>query len=152
MDFRVHAMPTEVLERVRKESAGPPRPDVVRLTAEGGEQIRCCLRNARAGEELLLFNYEPPIPPSPYQEAGAVFAHAEPCAGAEDDGYPADWRGGPRVLRAYDERGWIHPNSRAHDGTDPEGALAEVFADPAVVQVHVRNIAYGCFMFVATRK
>ncbi|MFI1988927.1 DUF1203 domain-containing protein [Actinoplanes sp. NPDC020271] len=39
-----------------------------------------------------------------------------------------------------------------HDGTDPEGALTPVFADPDVVRVHSRNVAYGCFMFAVTRR
>jgi hypothetical protein len=54
------------------------------------------------------------------------------------------------VLRAYDDRGWIHPATRTHDGTEPERVLAEVLAEPGVVEVHSRNIGYGCFMFAAT--
>ncbi|WP_436530607.1 DUF1203 domain-containing protein [Actinoplanes sp. HUAS TT8] len=151
MDFEVHALPEDVLDRARKDGADERRTDFARMTAEGDEALRCCLRGARPGEELLLFNYEPPVPSSPYREMGAVFAHATTCEGPAGDGYPEDWRGRPQALRAYDSRGWIHPNTRVHDGTDPEGALAAVFADPEVVQVHSRNIAYGCFMFVATR-
>ena len=52
----------------------------------------------------------------------------------------------PQVLRAYDERGWIHPATRVHDGTDAAGVLAEVLAQQGVVEVHSRNIDYGCFM------
>ena len=37
-----------------------------------------------------------------------------------------------------------------HDGTDPEAALATVLAAPGVVEVHSRNIAYGCYMFAVT--
>jgi hypothetical protein len=37
-----------------------------------------------------------------------------------------------------------------HDGTDPEAALAAVLAAPGVVEVHSRNIAYGCYMFAVT--
>jgi hypothetical protein len=153
MNFEVHAIPKTVLDRARADSADPQRKDFARVVAVGGESMRCCLRDARPGEELLLFNYQPPVPVSPYREIGAVFAHAVACDGpdAEGGGYPADWRGRPQVLRAYDRRGWIHPNTRVHDGSDPEGAIAEVLADPEVVQVHSRNVAYGCFMFVATR-
>ncbi|MCW2758246.1 MAG: hypothetical protein JWO46_1992 [Nocardioidaceae bacterium] len=118
--------------------------------AAGGEPVRCCLRDAEPGERLLLFSYEPDLPASPYAETGAVFAHAEPCAGpASLSTYPSGWVGRPQVLRAYDDRGWIHPASRWHDGTDPESVLRDVLAEPGVVEVHSRNIAYGCFMFVA---
>jgi hypothetical protein len=123
----------------------------VDLTAEGGEPLRCCLRDARLGERLVLFRYAPPQTAGPYREVGPVFAHAADCAGYDaTDGYPADWRHRPQVLRAYDERGRIHPATRVHDGTDPERQIAEVLAAPGVVAVHSRNIAYGCFMFTVT--
>ncbi len=122
-------------------------------SAAGGEPLRCCLRDARSGEPVVLFNYSPPLPAaSPYQEAGAVFVHASACGGPSSAGYPPEWAGRPQVLRAYDARGWIHPATRVHDGSDPEGVLAEVLAEPGVVEVHSRNVAYGCYMFRATRE
>lgn len=128
------------------------RDDGVAVTASGGEPLRCCLRDAAAGEELVLFNYSPPLPaPSPYEERGAVFAHATSCGGPVSDSYPAEWVGRPQVLRAYDARGWIHPATCVHDGTDPEAAIASVLAHPEVVEVHSRNVAHGCYMFAITR-
>ena len=113
--------------------------------------VRCCLTDAEPGADLLLMGYRPPLPASPYVETGAVFVHATPCAGpASTTSYPEAWRSRPQVLRAYDERGWIHPATRTHDGTDPEQVLAHVLAEPGVVEVHSRNIGYGCFMFSAT--
>lgn len=150
--FRIQALPSDVLAAVRetgRDAAGNP---AERLVAEGTEPVRCCLRDARPGEELLLVNYEPPLPPSPYREVGAVFVHAQACGGPGDPGaYPADWYGRPQVLRAYDSRGWIHPATRAHRGERPEVTIAEVLAHPDVVQVHSRNVAYGCYMFTITR-
>lgn len=131
------------------------RGDGVPATAGGGEPLRCCLRDAVEGEELLLFNYEPPLPgdASPYQEKGAVFTHAGECAGpASVTSYPPDWVGRRQALRAYDERGWIHPSTHVHDGTDPDAAIASVLAHPEVVEVHSRNLAYGCYMFRVTRR
>jgi len=139
--YEVRALAGEVLESAR-------RGEVELVVAGGGEPLRCCLRDAAEGEELMLFNYEPPLPPSPYREMGAVFAHASACDGAAPGGdYPADWVGRPQVLRAYDERGWIHPATRVHDGSDPAGAIAKVLGEPGVVRVHSRNVAYGCYMF-----
>jgi hypothetical protein len=128
------------------------RGDGVAVVATGGELLRCCLRDAVPGEELVLFNYSPPLPaPSPYEERGAVFTHAFPCGGPVSSGYPAAWVGRPQALRAYDARGWIHPATRVHDGSDPDAVIAEVFSDPEVVEVHSRNVAYGCFMFAISR-
>lgn len=129
--------------------------DGVTVTAGGGEPLRCCLRDATEGETLLLFNYEPPLPGtnSPYQEKGAVFTHAAACDGPSSvTTYPQDWVGRKQALRAYDERGWIHPSTHVHDGSDPEAAIASVLANPDVVEVHSRNLAYGCYMFRVTRR
>jgi uncharacterized protein DUF1203 len=144
--FEVHAIPEPVLAAARAGHATEYH------VAAGGEPLRCCLRDTTAGEEIILFNYRPPLPDSPYRETGAVFAHARPCPGPERAAaYPADWLARPQVLRAYDERGRIHPATRTHDGTDPVGQLSEVLATPGVAWAHSRNIAYGCYMFTATR-
>jgi len=151
MDFRIHAIPPAALESVRARKLDASGNPVEHVTAEGGEPLRCCLRNARPGEALLLFGYEPPIGKSPYREVGAVFAHAEACGGRETSaGYPSDWRQKPQVLRAYDRRGWIR-DAVVHQGTNAEAEIARLLRDPEAVQLHSRNVAYGCFMFVVTR-
>ena len=148
----IHTLPEQVLEQVRGTGVDVSGNPVVRVTAKNGEPLRCCLRDATAGEELILFGYEPPIPAGPYREIGPVFAHAEPCPGYGDPhAYPPEWYGRPQVLRAYDQRGRIHDATRVHDGRDPETAIAEVLATPGVVQIHSRNVAYGCYMFTITR-
>jgi Protein of unknown function (DUF1203) len=55
------------------------------------------------------------------------------------------------VLRAYDERGWVRA-ALVDDGSRPEAAIAGLLADPRVVQIHSRNVAYGCFMFTVTSR
>ncbi|MET7420866.1 DUF1203 domain-containing protein [Dactylosporangium sp. NPDC005555] len=150
--FTMHAIDPGHLESVRGKGTDVSGNPVEATTAQGGEPLRCCLRDATEGERLILFGFEPVLPAaSPYREIGAVFAHAAPCDGPAGAGYPEGWRGRPQVLRAYDARGRIHPATRVHDGTDPEGVLADVFADAAVVRADSRNIAYGCFMFTVTR-
>ncbi|PWR05924.1 DUF1203 domain-containing protein [Micromonospora acroterricola] len=149
--FRVRALPAATLDtvrRTRRDAAGRP---VEALPAGGGEPLRCCLRDAEAGEALLLFGYAPPVAAGPYREVGPVFAHAVACPGPQRAGqHPSDWRGRSQVLRAYDRQGRIH-GGRLHDGTEPEAVIAELFADPAVHQLHSRNVVYGCFMFVVER-
>jgi hypothetical protein len=150
--FRIHALPDEVLDAVRASGADAAGVPAERIVADGGEPLRCCLRNATPGEELILFGYQPPLPASPYRETGAVYAHAEPCAGLADaHAYPPEWYGRPQVLRAYDRRGWIHAATKVHDGQDPEAVIADLLIDPDVVQIHSRNVAWGCYMFAITR-
>lgn len=151
--FQIHPIPANVLDEVRARGvdavSGTP---IEHLVADGGEPLRCCLRDAHPGEEAILFGYEPPLPTSPYREIGAVFAHAESCLEPNSTAdYPRDWRGRPQVLRAYDIRGWIHEASRMHDGEDPESVIATMLANFEVAQIHSRNIAYGCYMFTITR-
>lgn len=145
ISFVVRPLAADVLTAARASSAS------VLLTAGGGEAVRCCLRDAVSGEELVLFGYEPPLPDSPYREKGAVFAHAGDCVSGVVEGYPPAWLGRGQVLRAYDSRGWIHPATTVHDGSDPVGAIERVLAEPDVVEVHSRNLAYGCYMFAITR-
>jgi hypothetical protein len=150
--FQIQPLPAEVLDEIRASRVDVSGNPIQHLIAAGGEPFRCCLRNAGPGEQAILFGYEPPIPASPYREIGAVFAHAQRCPGPDRvDGYPQDWRGKPQVLRAYDRRGWIHPSTRMHDGSDPEAVISEMLANPEVTQIHSRNVAYGCFMFVVVR-
>jgi len=150
--FLVRALSPDVLDDVRANGMDVSGNAIEHLTAAGGEPLRCCLRNAEPGEDSILFGYEPLIPASPYREIGAVFAHAQPCGGPTlADGYPADWRDKPQVLRAYDRRGWIHGATQVHDGTDPEAVITAMFADPDVEQIHSRNVAWGCYMFAIAR-
>jgi hypothetical protein len=150
--FQIHALPQTDLDRMRSSARDGRDPAAVRLVAAAGEKLRCCLRNARAGELILLVNYEPEIPASPYRETGAVYVHAEACPQpASRTDYPSDWLDLPQVLRAYDGNGWIHPATRVHDGTDPQAVIEAMLSDRTVVQIHSRNIAYGCYMFAVTR-
>ncbi|MCP9945089.1 DUF1203 domain-containing protein [Streptomyces somaliensis] len=150
--FRIHPIPAGELDDVRADGTDASGNRAEHLTAGGGEPLRCCLRDAPPGDELLLFAYRLPLPDGPYRETGPVFVHAEPCAGpAGTTVYPPDWRGRPQVLRAYDERGRIHDATTTHDGRDPEKAITELLAQPGVVCVHSRNVAWGCYMFAVTR-
>jgi hypothetical protein len=149
--FQIHEIPASVLDGVRATGRDVSGNPIESVEAGGGEPLRCCLRDAQPGEELILFGYEPPLPASPYREIGAVFAHARQCSGPKpDQSYPQGWYGRPQVLRSYDERGWIR-DAKMHDGREPESVIAEMLADPEVVQVHSRNVAYGCYMFSVTR-
>ena len=149
--FEIRALPPEVLASVRATDRDVSENPVEHLVTDGGEPLRCCLRNAEPGERAILFGYEPPLPPSPYREIGPVFAHEEPCGGPTGSDYPPAWRGRRQILRAYDARGRIHESTREHDGAEPERVIAEIMANPDVVQIHSRNVSYGCYMFTVIR-
>ncbi len=64
--FQIHPVPADVLAQVGARGvdavSGTP---VEHLVAEGGEPLRCCLRDADPGEDVMLFGYEPPLPTRP---------------------------------------------------------------------------------------
>ena len=161
--FEVRAIPADVIcELLTLDDAG--RPPLMMTGHEGGAPLRCCLRPVRAGERIALVSYAPlrrwaretGAEPGPYDEAGPVFIHAEPCAGPDGTGYP-DWlAGGSRVLRAYSAAGRILAGRLIEADPDRspiavESALGEMLADPSVAVVHGRALEFGCFTFEVRR-
>ncbi|MBT2391030.1 DUF1203 domain-containing protein [Streptomyces sp. ISL-1] len=154
--------PTALKQLRDTDDAG--RPCLPYTDTEGGEVLRCCLRRSGTGERIALVSYAPLrrwaaqtwAKPGAYDEQGPVFIHADECEGpVEQDGYPFARPGALRTLRRYDAEGRISGGrlleipEAATEGFD--AALAEAFADPEVVLVHVRAVEYGCFQFEVRR-
>lgn len=157
--FRVRAIAADVAAALRElDDAGrTPQPFT---DDEGDSPLRCCNRLSRPGERIVLASYSPlhrwatveGIDPGPYDETGPVFLHAEACAGPQDDGFPADYRGLPRVLRAYDACGHMVGGQVIAAGeSDPERVIDDVLADPQVAFVHARALVAGCYTFAIER-
>ena len=120
----------------------------IQVHAECGAPLRCCLREARAGERLLLIAYTPPGTAGAYAERGPVFIHAEHCDGyPTPHQYPPGLIGRPQVVRAYDRQGRIADGVLVCDGHQAQGVIAELLARPGVALVHLRNVGYGCYNF-----
>jgi Protein of unknown function (DUF1203) len=143
------AIPAEELDAIRaagRDEAGNPLE--VQVHAEGGAPLRCCLREARPGERLLLIAYSPPGTAGAYAERGPVFVHADRCPGYRaPHQYPAELMGRQQVVRAYDRQGRIAGGVLAGDGQQAQGVIAELLARPEVELVHLRNVGYGCYNF-----
>jgi hypothetical protein len=151
--FRVDAIPAGDLDRIRANGVddfgNPLEPRLVRES--GGTPLRCCLREADAGERVVLIAYRPAAVGGPYAEVGPVFVHAERCDGyAETGRYPQGFRHRQQLLRAYDARGRQVENVIA-DGVRAEFAITDLLRRPDVAFVHSRNVLAGCYMFAITR-
>jgi Protein of unknown function (DUF1203) len=151
--FRVDAIPAAELDRIRANGlddfGNPLTPRVVRHS--GGTPPRCCLREADAGERVVLIAYRPSDVGGPYAEVGPVFVHERRCDGYAAAGrYPEGFRHRQQLLRAYDERGRQVENVIV-DGVRAEFAIDDLLGRQDVAFVHSRNVLAGCYMFAITR-
>ena len=83
---------------------------------------------------------------------GPVFVHAERCERfAQESGYPVELLPYGAVLDGYDREQRVIVQRRVSNG-EHEAAIAEMFSDPAVRYVMVRDLKAGCFDFQAVRR
>jgi hypothetical protein len=151
--FRIDAIPAAELDRIRANGVddfgNPLAPRVVRES--GGTPLRCCLRDADAGERVVLIAYRPSEVGGPYAEVGPVFVHPQRCEGYGANGrYPEGFRHRQQLLRAYDARGRQVENVIV-DGVRAEFAITDLLDRRDVAFVHSRNVLAGCYMFAITR-
>lgn len=151
--FSVHALSDSYLDRIRAQGVDDFANPVVASRQRSGAPLRCCLREATAGEAVALIAYRPSALGGPYAEIGPIFIHAQACAGYPDTGqYPQAFRHRQQVLRVYDADGnQIYDLNRIVDGHDAEKAIFELLARPQVSYLHSRNVLAGCYMFNVTR-
>lgn len=116
---------------------------------DGGAPLRCCLRDSRPGERLVLAAVTPPGPRDAYREVGPVFLHAQPCAGPLDE-VPPFWSTRRQVLRTYDAAGHLSGGEVAEPG-DQLAVAGRLLTDRAVAFVQARNVVHGCFMLTLRR-
>ncbi|PZS38086.1 MAG: DUF1203 domain-containing protein [Pseudonocardiales bacterium] len=115
---------------------------------EGGDPLRCCLRETRPDEQVLLIAYTPPGTAGAYAERGPVVIHADPCEGyTTPDRYPPGLSHRQQVVRAYDQDGQIADGILAGDGGQALAVIQQLLARPDVALVHLRNVGYGCYNF-----
>jgi hypothetical protein len=150
IDFEVAAIPPRTLDAIRINGIdryGNP----LSIRKEERAPLRCCLREATAGELIAAIAYCPFPWHGPFAEVGPVFIHAEACDGyVARASYPTAFRHRRQIFRAY---GYDRAIARAEvvDGIDAEPAIAELLRRPEVDFVHSRNVAAGCFMFEIRR-
>lgn len=146
-------IPAAELERIRAagyDEAGNPLAATV--DASGGSPLRCCLRETRPGEQVLLLAYTPPGTAGPYAERGPVFIHASRCGGYTTPGqYPPGLSHRQQVVRAYDRAGRIADGVLVGDGHQAEAVIQQLLSQPHIALAHLRNVGYGCYNFSVRR-
>jgi hypothetical protein len=135
--FTIHALPAG---EVRTDAPG-----AVRRAADDRSPCRRCLRDATAGEPLVLASYDPFTVRSPYAGSGPVFVHADGCTPFE--GAETEQVGGRTLsIRAYDADAML-VDASVLAGERFEDAAREMLDDPDVAFLHVHFAGPGCFAF-----
>jgi hypothetical protein len=142
------AIPAAELAEIRAAGRDEAGNSLTVQADNGGSPVRCCLRETRPGERVMLIAYTPPGTAGAYAERGPVFVHADPCEGYPTPRrYPPGLRHRMQLVRAYDRQGRIADGVLAADGLQAEAVIAEMLARPDVELVHLRNVGYGCYNF-----
>ena len=151
MTFIVGGIDTEVAESAREEIGSGRLDGRSVVLDEPGAPCRHCLAPGAVGERMLLFTYQPFRGHSPYAVPSPIFLHADACAPyATPERIPNVARPGLRAVRSYDG---------AHDlvdgdvapGSEIEGLIDRLLADPRAEYAHVHSATAGCFTFRVDR-
>jgi len=151
---KFHAIPTEHAEAYR---AG--RPDAFgnvpeRKVSDGaGNPCRHCLCDVPAGKEMLVLAYQPFVGRHPYAEVGPIFLCADSCVRGGGADLPEVLTTSPDYLiKGYsaDER-IVYGTGGVVETGAMRDRIAASFADPEVVEVHVRSARNNCYQARVTR-
>jgi hypothetical protein len=125
----------------------PAEPDGTRANGTGAP-CRHCLRDAEAGDELLLGSYMLPRPKGIYWTPSPIFVHAGPCeqfAGINE--VAPIVRNRLVSVRAYDANDQcIYDLGHAGDGNAIDEPLMRALDDPRTAFVNIHTAKPGCML------
>jgi len=148
MSFRITGLPAEDFAPLfaLSDEALATR-GAVRRIADGrspGYPCRISLTDSRAGDELLLVNYEHHPADSPYRMRFAVYVRKGEERYDEIDRIPEQLRLRTLAVRSYDADammvGW-----ELTEGRELETVIARLFENPRAAYLHVHYAAPGCY-------
>jgi len=145
MHFRIQGLPAEKFAHLFTLSDEElAQAGAVRRIADGPRPCRISLTDAKAGDELILINYEHHAVDSPYQMRFAVYVRGGEETFDAVDTVPQQLRTRTLAVRAFD-RGAMMVGWELADGNELEAAIERLFADPRAAYLHVHFAAPGCY-------
>ena len=146
--FRCIPIPTATADRWRATGLDDNGNSIVRMPSDGAAPCRHCLREAGAGETMLLGSYYLPGPTGIYWTPSPIFLHAESCdAYTGTDEIAEIVRSRMVSVRAYDAAQMcLYDLGHATDGAGIDPFLARAMADPRTSFVNIHTAKPGCML------
>lgn len=145
MSFRMVGLPAEIFAPVfALDDAALAAQSVVRQSARGSEPCRVSLTDAAPGEAVYLVNYEHHPVASPYRGRYAVFVRPGETQFVGVDTVPESLRKRMLAAPAFDADG-MSVAVQLVPGTEVEGVIEAMFAEPRTAYIHLHYAAAGCY-------
>jgi hypothetical protein len=119
----------------------------MRVTASQhpGYPCRVTLRDAPAGEELILLHHVSHDVATAYRSAFAIYVSRSDDAPEYRDAIPPVMQGRSLGLRGFDAAGMLRDARLAPPG-EADAGIRDLFGDPEIAYIHAHNAAHGCFV------
>jgi Protein of unknown function (DUF1203) len=144
--FRIQGLPAEPFAPLfdlpdgELEKQGAVR----RIADKAGYPCRISLTDAKAGDELILVNYEHHSVASPYRMRFAIYVRKGEQTFDAVDEVPEQLRTRTLAVRGFDAGGMM-TGWELIDGGKLEEAVERQFADPSASYLHAHFAALGCY-------
>ena len=149
MPFRCVPMPTATAERFRQTDIDDNGNTLRRIVSDGGgAPCRHCLRNAGAGEVMLLGSYSLPAPLGIYWTPSPIFLHVNVCPHYKrENDIPEIVRTRLVSVRSYDaNNGCIYDLGEVVEGTAIDLVVNRALADLRTKFINVHTARPGCLL------
>ena len=145
MHFRIQGLPAERFVHLFTFSDEElVRAGAVRRIADGPRPCRVSLTDAKAGDELILVNYEHHPVASPYGMRFAIYVGRGEETFDAVDTVPEQLRKRMLAVRAFDHDAMM-VGCELVDGSKLAGVIEGLFADPLAAYLHAHFAAPGCY-------
>ena len=117
----------------------------VRATADSGFPCRISLRDAKAGESLILLHHTSHDVATPYRSSYAIYVRENATQAAHyADAVPPVFEGRPLGLRGFDASGMLRAALLALPD-QADARIREMFENREIAYIDAHNAAHGCF-------
>jgi len=145
MSFRISGLPAEQFAHLFTLSDDElAARGAVRQTAQHPAPCRVSLTDATPGDEVILTNYEHHAVDSPYRMRFAIYVRKGEKTYDAIDEIPEQLRKRQLAARAFDQDGMM-VGWEVVAGTELEGAIDRLLANPCTAYMHVHYAAPGCY-------